>query len=292
MNEQISKNKGKISLIISAFVYGLAPVLAKITYEGGTNGITLTFLRAFLAVPLLFVLMQANKRSMRLTKSEFFAILKLGIFGGAMPVFLLYASYNYITTGLATTLHFVYPLIIVLVSAIVYHEKMSKRKIIAAVFVTLGIFMFVDINTAADKAGVILALLSGIFYSFYVIYIDKSGLDSMDYLKLTFYMMIIISASTLIYGLFSEEMSFDITPTAWICATVISLLVTLLAIPMFQVGVRIEGAATAGILSCIEPITTLILGAIFLGEVIGVMQFVGGILILFGVAAIQKYSVK
>lgn len=292
MNEQISKNKGKISLVISALVYGLAPVLAKITYEGGTNGITLTFLRAFLTVPLLFILMKANNRSMHLTKSEFFAILKLGIFGGAMPIFLLYASYNHISTGLATTLHFVYPLIIVLVSAIVYREKISMGKIIASVFVTVGIFMFVDINTAADKVGVTLALLSGVFYSFYVIYIDKSGLDSMDYLKLTFYMMIIISSSTLIYGVFTGGISFDITPTAWICAVIISLLVTLLAMPLFQVGVRIEGAATAGILSCIEPITTLILGAVFLGEVIGIMQFAGGVMILFGVVAIQKYSLK
>lgn len=288
MSERISKNKGKISLIISAFVYGLAPILAKVTYEGGTNGITLTFLRAFLTVPLLFVIMTVNHRSMRLTKKEFYAILKLGIFGGAMPILLLYASYNHISAGLATTLHFVYPLIIVLVSAVVYHEKMNKVTILAAILVTIGIFLFVDINTSADKIGVTLALLSGIFYSFYVIYIDKSGLDSMDYLKLTFYMMIIMSASTLIYGLIVGGISFDMTPKAWTCAVIISLLITLLAMPLFQVGVRMEGAATAGILSSIEPITTLILGAVFLGEIIGAAQLIGGALILFGVTAIQK----
>ena len=59
--------------------------------------------------------------------------------------------------------------------------------------VTLGMFMFVDLNNTADKIGVILAILSGIFYSFYVVYMYRSKLDEMDYIKLTFYLMIIMS---------------------------------------------------------------------------------------------------
>ncbi|MDD6484423.1 MAG: EamA family transporter [Clostridiales bacterium] len=288
MSKKILKNKGKISLVISAFIYGLAPILAKVTYEGGTNGITLTFLRAFLAVPLLFIIMISTGRSIRLTKNEFFSIVKLGVFGGALPILLLYASYNYISTGLATTLHFVYPLIIVLVCAAVYHERMTKLTLTASVLVTVGIFLFVDINTAADTAGIILALLSGVFYSFYVIYMDKSGLDKMDYIKLTFYVMLITSAATLAYGLLVHGISFDMTPKAWTYSVIISVLVTVFAMPLFQAGVREEGAAAAGILSSLEPITTLILGAVFLGELMGVMQLIGGAMILSGVSVIQR----
>ena len=54
-----------------------------------------------------------------------------------------------------------------------------------------------------------------------------------------------------------------------------------------QAGVKYEGASTAGIISTIEPITTIILGGLFLGEVIGVMQYIGVILILAGVTAVE-----
>ncbi len=281
-------SKGKVCLLISAFLYGIAPVLAKFTYTGGANGITLTFLRASISVPLLYLIMRVDKRSLKLTKDEFKSILLLGIFGGTVPILLLYASYNFISTGLATTLHFVYPLVIVLASAFLYHEKMSKFKLAAVVLVTVGIFLFADIETASDSAGIVLALLSGVFYSFYVIYIDRSGLDTMDYIKLTFYLMLIMSITTLIFGLLSGGISFNLTGRAWSYAAIISLIVTLGAMPLFQIGVRFEGASTAGIMSTFEPITSVAMGAAFLGEIIGVSQIFGVIIIMTGLVLAER----
>lgn len=287
MRERLIKNKGKIYLLVSAFIYGLAPILAKTAYTGGTRAVTLAFLRASMAVPLLFVLLKAEHMPLRLTRTEFKKVSLLGLFGGAVPIILLYLSYRYISVGLATTLHFVYPIIIVFATSFIYHEKLDKLTLIAALSATAGIFMFVDIGGTANKTGIILALLSGIFYSFYVLYMDRSGLDKMDCMKLTFYTLVIISAGTLVYGLAAHAISFSMTPKAWLYSFLISLLVTFAAVPLFQAGIKYEGASAAGILSTAEPITTLILGAVFLGEVISGMQYMGGLLILAGVAAVQ-----
>ncbi len=281
-------SKGKLYLIGSAFLYGIAPMLAKVTYTGGANGITLTFLRAVISIPLLYAIMKADKKSLKLTKQELKGVILLGVFGAAAPILLLYLSYNFISTGLATTLHFVYPLIIVLVSALLYHEKLSKFKLIASVLVTLGIFFFADIESASDNIGIILALLSGVFYSFYVIYIDHSGLDGMDYIKLTFYVMLIMSIVTFLFGTISGSLSFDLTGQAWSFAAVISLIVTLGAMPLFQLGVRYEGASTAGIMSTFEPITSVIMGAAFLGEFIGISQIFGVAMIVAGIVMAQR----
>lgn len=281
-------SRGKLCLIASAFLYGVAPVFAKVSYSGGANGITLTFLRASMSVPLLYAIMKADGISLRLTKDELKSIVLLGVFGGAIPILLLYASYNFISTGLATTLHFVYPLMIVIASALLYHEKMPMPKIAAAVAVTLGIFFFADIETASDTVGIILALLSGVFYSFYVIYIDRSGLDTMDYMKLTFYVMIIMSLSTLIFGALFGGLSFHLTGKAWSYAAVISLMVTLGAMPLFQAGVRYEGASTAGIMSTFEPITSVVMGAAFLGEIVGIAQIFGICMIVAGIMLVHK----
>lgn len=283
--------KGKICLILSALIYGIAPMLAKIAYMGGVNGMTLTFLRTFLMLPLLFILMLARGRSFRLNKKELFDIIILGVVGGSFSIISLYAAYDYISTGLATTLHFIYPLIIVVVSALIYREKITNMKLAAVMLVTLGIFLFVDLNTAADKIGVILAVLSGVFYSFYVIYMDHSGLDKMDYVKLTFYLMIIMSAGTFIFGAATKSIVFnEMSGTAWVFAVIISFLITIGAIPLFQAGVRYEGASTAGIVSALEPITTIILGAIFLGETMGLVQYFGGAMIILGVGIAEKYG--
>ena len=71
-------------------------------------------------------------------------------------------------------------------------------------------------------------------------------------------------------------------------ATIVSLVTTLGATPLLQMGIRYEGASTAGIISSVEPITTIVLGAVFLGEIIGTGQIIGGSLILFGVFLSQK----
>jgi drug/metabolite transporter (DMT)-like permease len=196
-----------------------------------------------------------------------------------------------ISTGLATMLHFIYPLIIVLASALIYREKIVKMKLVSVMLVTIGIFLFVDLNSSADKIGVILAVLSGVFYSFFVIYMDKSGLNKMDYVKLTFYLMIIMSIGTFTFGAAGRSINFsDMNALGWIFAVLTSLLITLGAMPLFQAGVRYEGAATAGIVSALEPITTLILGIMFLGESMNTVQYFGGAMIIAGVVIAEKFG--
>lgn len=286
-------SKGKLFLILSAFLYGVLPTLAAIAYRGGVNGITLTFLRSFISVPILYIIIKADKKSLHLTKKQLRSIINLSIFGGALPILLLYLSYNYISTGLATTLHFVYPLVIIFASAVIYREKISRVTLASALFVTIGIFMFSDISTSASKIGIIFALISGVLYSFYVIYIDRSGLDRMDFIVLTFYIMLFMSGVIFLFGIAVNGLNFDISPVSWVIANLISLITTLGAMPLLQIGIRYEGASTAGILSTVEPITTIILGAIFLGEIINASQILGGALIITGVLLSQhKQKIK
>lgn len=281
-------SKGKFCLIISAVLYGVSPILAAVAYRGGINGITLTFLRSSVSVPLLLAIILADKRPLRLPKRALGSVAALGVFGGALPILLLYLSYNFISTGLATTLHFIYPIVTVVASAVIYHERMPRIMLSAVVLVTVGIFMFSDIDARSDKVGIILALLSGLFYSFYVIYIDRSGLDRLDYMVMTFYVMLIMSAATLIFGLVTDSLSFDFSPLSWSVSVVISLMVTLGAMPLFQAGIRYEGASAAGILSTVEPVTSVALGALFLGERVEAGQLMGAGMILFGVILAER----
>lgn len=104
--------KGIIFTIISAFVFGFTPILAKFTYDGGNNAVTLTFLRALLGIPFLYFGMKKNKTTMKITKREFFHFIGLSFLGIGITTTALYASYSYISVGMATTLHFIYPCVV------------------------------------------------------------------------------------------------------------------------------------------------------------------------------------
>ena len=281
-------SKGKLFLYISAFSYGVLPIFASIAYRGGVNGITLTFLRSFLSLPILLLVIKHENVSLRITIKQTKGIIKLSVFGCSLSILLLYLSYNYISTGLATTLHFVYPLIILVSSVFLYKERLTRTSLCSVIMATIGIFMFSDVGTGASRVGVILAILSGVFYSFYIIYIDYSGLDRINFFVLTFYTMLITSITVLIFGIIVKEISFSFMPSSWLFSVVISAITTLAAMPLLQIGTRYEGVNTAGIISTIEPITTIILGVVFLGERLGISQVFGGSLILFGVLLSQK----
>ena len=279
--------KGKIYLILSAFIYGFTPILAKTVYSGGTNGMTLTFLRAAMSLPLLFLVLVVKKIDLRLEKGQAKRVVLLAVVGNALSIICLYVAYSFISVGLATVLHYIYPLLIVLICALFFKERMGRRKLIAAVLVTIGILLFMDVNGKGDIFGAVMAFLSGLFYAFNVLYMDKSGLDRMHYLKLTFYISLIMSVTVFLFALPGRQLAFDMSAEAWILAGVISVLVTLCGLPLFQLGVQYEGAATAGILSTVEPITGVLLGAALLGEPLTWAGLVGCALILLGVVLIE-----
>ena len=112
-------------------------------------------------LPFIFIMI-FRKVSFKLTKRAIDIIL-LGCGGGSFSMISLYAAYDYISTGLATTLHFIYPLIIVITSAVVYKKKIKKIKNFLRLCLSLGMFMFVDLNNTADKIGVILCDFVGDF---------------------------------------------------------------------------------------------------------------------------------
>ena len=275
-------SKGRICILMSAFVYGIVPVFAKFAYQGGTNSYTLTFLRAALTLPVLYAIIRLTHRPLAISRDKIWKIVILGTIGAAAPIICLYISYEYINVGLASTLHFIYPLITVIAGAFIYREKIRLTTLGAVVLVTLGIMMFADIESGGDTVGVMFALISGIFYSFFVIYIERSGLDEMDYLTLTFYMLIIMSIAAFVFAMAMGGLDLSMTPIAWMNSIGISLMVTFIALPMFQLGVRFSGPAAAGILSGFEPVVSIAAGAAFLGETVSAVQLVGALLIFAG----------
>lgn len=278
--------KGRLYLIISAAIYGFIPVLAKQVSISGGNSVTTVFLRSVLSLPLILIMMYKKKVSLAVSRRELWKIIVLGAGGFAPSMVLLYAAYGRSAVGVATMLHFIYPFIIVLICALFFREKMPKLKWLGTAAAALGVLLSLDMKTEA--LGAALAALSGLFYAFFVIFMDKSGIDRMNYLKLTFYLSLIMAATSLIMCLTGEGVQLPEDLDGWVSAVFISILTTVFAIPLFQLGVKYEGASEAGILSMAEPVVGIILGAALLSEPVTIVGLVGCVMMGIGIICVEK----
>lgn len=287
-NQMMRKTQGVFFTILSAFIFGFTPILAKWTYEGGSNAISLTFYRSFIAIPILYVILKIRGISLKITKKEVIHLLIVGGLGQALTTLTLYATYDYLSVGMATTIHFIYPVFVVLVGIIYYHESWSRAKVISILFAVLGILTFMDISGTISILGIFLAILSGITYAFYILYIDKSGLKQMNPFKLTFYLSIVVSSCVFIYGIIMQDLTIHLSIDAWLLTITISILVTVGAVALLQMGIKLIGSTRASILCLFEPITSVVLGLFLLNEKLSLLKLIGCVLILLSVYAITK----
>ncbi len=284
----MNKSKGVFFTILSAISFGIMPILAVFAYKGNCNAYTLTFLRSFFAIFILYLYLKFNRISLKISKENILPLILLGIFGYSLTTLLLYLSYNYISVGMATTIHFVYPLIVTFICILFFNEQITKSKILALMLSVLGIFLFFENNSTTDLRGVFLSLFSGCTYSFYMIYISKSNVKDMNPFKLTFYLSILASTFVFIFGSLNNQIKFDLTISAWFFSFIVSIITAVVAVISLQIGIKNIGPSTASILSTFEPITSTILGFLILKESITIKTIIGCILIITSVILLTK----
>ena len=279
----MKKHIGMLAAILSAVIFGISPILVRFTFQGGSNGITATFLRSILAIPILYLILRQKKTSLRLTKKECGDVILFGLLGVTFTAVALTVSYQYIPVGISTTLHFIYPMLVTAAGVLFFHEKIGKSKAAALLLAFAGVLFFMEKNGEINLIGVALALLSGVTYTFYMLGIERTGLKEIPFFKLSFYFCIVASISTGILGLATGKLQLHLTPEAWFFSFLVAILVSVGALSLFQIGIKSVGSSAAAILSTLEPITSILLGALILKEVITFQKLIGCLLILLSV---------
>ena len=285
------KLKGIVLTMLSSITFGFAFTLGPMTYgAGGSNPVTLTFLRNFLSLPFLLLIVLFLKADLRVTKNQLKNLAILGFIGNSITTLMLNIAFAHIDVGIVTPIHFTYPIFVTLGCVLFFHEKLSKQKIIALVIAMSGIgcFFIESLNSASFNSstliGLILAVASGAFYAFYIIFMDKSGLKSESPFKITFYVAIASSIGMFFYGISTNQLVLSsLTTKSWIISAVFAFLCTVVALSLLQVGIKHIGASEAAVISTFEPITSVIFGILLLNEKITPIKIIACILIFSGV---------
>lgn len=277
----MNKTKGVAFGVLAAFIYGFTPILGKLTYSEGSNFMSLTFYRNFLSIPFLFIMLKHNKIDVKINKSEGKKLAILGSLGSTLTALTLYGAYNYISVGMTTTIHYIYPVLVTAACILIFKEKVSREKIIALTLSTLGVTMFFE--GSFSIAGVSLALISGVVYAAHILYIDKSGLNSMYPFKITFYCAVFSSIYLFAAGMIWGNLTFAMTARGWGFTALVAFFVSFLANTFIPIGVKYAGPTVTSIVGMFEPITSVILGILILNEPITLKNILACAFILAGV---------
>lgn len=283
-----SFNKGALCVILSAVIFGCMPLMSKFIYQGGVNPITLVLLRNVLALPPLAVILAVKKVPMAVTWPQAKKLSLLSLTGIVLTPVLLFSSYNFIPSGMATTVHFVYPVFVLILSVVFWKEKLSIGKLICVLLCTAGIFAFYQPGQQSNFGGIAIAFASGITFAIYLVYLEKCGLEQMHTYKKMFCMAVFCTAVLLIFTLATGTLALPTDGKTWLLCTLFSWTLCLGAMALLQMGVEAVGSQKAAIFSTFEPITSVVVGVAVFREALTVRSVIGVTLIVAAVILLTK----
>ena len=283
-----NNTKGVLATVASATFFGFIPLMVKVITAGGGNTICAAFLRFALSLPVLFAYLKCKKIPLGITRRQLFDILIITVIGYAGTTAFLFSSYDFIPQGMATTIHFTYPVFTILGCIIFLHAKVSPTKVVAVALSFAGILFFYDASGSVSVFGICIAFISGMTYAFYTVYLKGSSLREMDSIKLIFYLNSVGSVMMLVILFIMGNFTLSLTPLAWGVAFFLAVTASFIGVLGYQVGVRSIGPENAAILSTFEPITSVILGILIYHESFTLRTLFGCLCILSSVVIVSK----
>lgn len=289
-----NKIKGYSCSILSALLFGLVPFLTVSLDASGVSTTMLILLRAVFMIPTFALLsFAAGTRRFSTPGRDIIRIALHAFLGAVLTPLWLFASYMRIDTGIATSVHFSYPMFVLIGGILFFREKLTGKAVMCFVLCLVGIAMFFTSGTGITIAGIALALASGVAYASYALFLDHSKiLDHMSIYLYTFYFYIFTALFALPVTLFSGTATLSFPPKIWLLILVTSFLSCGVAAVFFQVGVKEIGSARTSLLSTLEPITSIVMGMVFLSEPVSIRKILGSLLILFAVIQIIRIDAK
>lgn len=279
--------KGYIYTALSAIIFGLMPLLTKIIIARGATSLTIAFFRVFYVTIVLFFVLKIKKIDLHLEKRDLLSVMLTSIFGSGLTIIILNESYNYVDTGIATSLHFLYPLFVAVLCCFFYGEKIKKKQILSLSFALVGIICFMS-KGDGSLFGYFLAITSGLTYAFYLVKMDKTGLVKMNALKLSFYLALFTTIEIFTMNLFMQDVVFKMDAIAYGLLLVLALSSSFLATVLLQKGVLLLGSTRASFICLLEPVTSMIVGILWLNEALTFNKGLGGLAIIISLIIFLK----
>ena len=281
MNDKV---KGFVYGVATSVTFGLIPLFTLPLMQKGMASDSILFYRFLVATLALGTMLLIKRESFKIAWRDMPILVFLSIFYTASSLFLLY-GYEVMGAGVATTLHFTYPVFVTLLMGLIFHERASWVTWMAILLAVGGVakLSLQGEGMALDPVGVVIVLLSAVGYASYIIAVNKSRIRDMHSSKLAFYVFVF---TTLIFAL---KNGIDGGPQplpdaiSWVNVVLLAVAPTVISNITLLLAVRYIGGTTTSILGALEPVTAVAIGALVFGEMFTWGEAIGIALILTAV---------
>jgi len=260
-------------------------IFAKLAYRDGVSLSSMLFLRFAMAGVLLAL--WGHWYGMRWPRGrDLFWLMAMGGLGYVGQAYCYFSALRYASAGVVGLLLYLYPAIVVVLSAWLLKRSIGRSRILAVVLALTGTALTVGGDLHSETAGILLGIGAALIYSVYIL-VGEGVMQRVSPLAAAT-VVILSAAAVYAAGALFEGLALPATLDGWLAVSAIALFSTVFAIVGFFKGMEKLGATDASTLSTMEPLITLLLAAVVLGEVVMPIQLVGGVLIIGAVVYLAR----
>ena len=283
---------------VSSASFGFSPLFSLGLLAAGLSSLDVLTYRWLIAGIVLMIYAAAKKKTLRLASfDEGWKIVLLSALRAITSVTLL-IGYANIASGIASTINFMYPVIVALCMMIFYGQDRSIINVIAIVLSITGVYLMAHadgliVPGGNTKLGLWCSLISAFTFAAYYIVMKRTRADKIEPVKFTTWIMLLSALYFIAGGLVTERritIVKDLKP--WLYILGLSLWSTMISNFTGVKAVRRIGPTLTSILGALQPLTAVVLGVLFLDEHLGVKTITGIALILASVIMIVLHQKK
>ena len=286
--------------LAGAILFSTKAIIVKMAYrDTQVDAVTLLALRMLFSLPFFLASAWATssqKNNKRFTTIQWMQIMLVGVLGYYVSSLLDFLGLQYVSANIERLILFIYPTIVLLITATWLKEKISRMQWIALCITYTGLLLAFcgDSLAFTHQQNFVLgaSLIFGCTIT-YALYIVGSGqlIPRVGAAKFNSYAMTFACAAVLLhYTLQKQQNLFTLSAEVYQYSLVMALVSTVVPSFLISAGIKRVGADNAAIVGTIGPVSTIIQAHFLLGEGISVLQILGAILILVGVLLIGKKS--
>lgn len=281
------KVKGYLLGALAAASYGMNPLFALPLYSDGMDPYSVLFFRYLFAIPILGIMLRARGRTFAVSRHDLLPLVVMGLLL-AMSSLSLFLSYNYMEAGIASTMLFVYPIMVAVIMAIFFHERITAQTASCILVALVGIALLYKGSDGAtlDATGVMWVMVSALSYALYIVGVNRPRLKGIATLKLTFYALVFGFSIFIVCTDFGRALTFPSAWYKWGNLVALALFPTAISFLCTTQAIQYIGSTPTAILGALEPLTAVFFGVTVFGEALTPRLMFGIVMIIAAVSAL------
>lgn len=284
---------GVLLAAIGAVAFSIRPIFVKLAYEDMHDPVTLLALRMIFSLPFFVIALAiyrgpyGGQKLPPITAHDALALAALGFVGYYLSSFLDMIGLQYVAAGVGRLILFMYPTIVVVISAVVLRKPITRRELIALAITYAGVVLV--LSGQLDKVsenfwlGALLVMLSAVTFSVYLVGSGEVVLK-LGSIRFTAYATSSASIFCIVQFMALRPLSALLLPVrVYVLALCMALFSTVMPVFMMAEALRRIGASRVAMVSALGPVATIVSGYLGLDERMSLVQSAGGVLVVVGV---------